>query len=56
MDEDEELYHLMNEEDDLYMGDNDNEDKTSSPQNNNVGCIYLIVLAALLLGLFFLIY
>ena len=55
MDEEELLYRLMNEEDDLYMGDRDDEEneKPSSSGNGNNGCIPLIVFAVLLLGMIF---
>ncbi len=61
MDEDEELYREMNEEDDYYMGDRDDEgdepDNTPnwessdcSPQNNT-GCLILLPLIVALMTL-----
>lgn len=49
MDEDEELYRQMNEEDDFYMGDKkiekEDENYSSNSQKNNSGCagIFLIL-------------
>ena len=43
MDEDEELFRLMNEEDDFYMGDTNENEKSPeqrvSSKNNNTGCV-----------------
>ena len=50
MDEDEELYREMNEEDDFYMGDKENNDEDenypSISQKKNSGCagIFLVLL------------
>ena len=40
MREDKELYRLMNENDDFYMGDNNEEDnrENDSKKNSDVGC------------------
>ena len=58
MDEDEEMYRLMNEEDDFYMGDTDegNDDVKEEPQVSGcskAGCITLIVILFILLWVFF---
>ena len=58
MDEDEEMYRLMNEEDDLYMGDTDDgdDDAREEPHINGcskAGCIPLFVILFLLLVIFF---
>ncbi|MDR1883091.1 MAG: hypothetical protein LBR26_09985 [Prevotella sp.] len=49
MDEDEELYRLMNEEDDFYMGDNELDEPSQSDLSNTNGCagvfLFMIVLA-----------
>jgi hypothetical protein len=44
MDEDEELYRLMNEEDDFYMGDEDDNASTG-----NAGCIGILLFVIFLL-------
>jgi hypothetical protein len=50
MDEDEELYRLMNEEDDFYMGDEDDNTNTG-----NAGCagIFLFVIILFIITLNF---
>jgi len=58
MDEDEEMYRLMNEEDGLYMGDTDDGDddvkeKSQVDGCSKAGCIPLIVISLILLGMFF---
>ena len=58
MDEDEEMYRLMNEEDGLYMGDaDDGEDDVREEHQaggcSKAGCIPLIVISFLLMGMFF---
>ena len=40
MDEDDELYRLMNEEDDFYMGDRDEDD---NKKTSNTGCIGVLL-------------
>ena len=48
MDEDEELYREMDEEDDFYMGDKTDNNLTNNKQynsaQNNSGCLTLIAL------------
>ena len=56
MDEDEEMYRLMNEDDEFYMGDTDDEDEDlkEEPQADRcsrVGCIPLIVILLILWGM-----
>jgi hypothetical protein len=58
MDEDEEMYRLMNKEDNLYMGDTDDgydDDKKESHAGgcSKAGCVPLIVILGILLGMFF---
>ena len=58
MDEDEEMYRLMNEEDDFYMGDTDERDDDVKEESQvdgygKVGCITLIVISVTLLVMFF---
>jgi len=46
MNEDEELYRLMNEEDDLYMGDKEKEnleEKSSDLNSNKNGCVGIFI-------------
>ena len=49
MDEEEELYRLMNEEDDFYMGDQEEivEQRASSEKVNNTGCFGLLLCVVL---------
>ena len=49
MNEDEELYRLMNEEDDFYMGDSEEEETAPSKKPNIVGCFGMFILAGILL-------
>jgi len=49
MDEDEELYRLMNEEDDLYMGDRSEED---NKKTSNIGCIGILLFMLIAGGVF----
>ncbi len=61
MDEDEELYRLMDEDDDFYMGDRDDEgDEPDNTPNykypvcsnsNNAGCMLLLPLIVALMSL-----
>ena len=58
MDEDEEMFRLMNEEDDLYMGDTDDGDDDVREEHqvggcSKAGCIPLIVISFILLKVFF---
>ena len=48
MDEDEELFRLMNEEDDLYMGDVDD---SSNIQSSNNGCAGMLSVILFLEGI-----
>ena len=50
MDEDEELFRLMNEEDDLYMGDSEEEETAPSKKPNIVGCFGMLILAGILVS------
>jgi len=46
MNQDEELYRLMNEEDDLYMGDKEKEnsdEKSSDLNSNKSGCVGIFI-------------
>ena len=57
MDEDEEMYRLMNEEDEFYMGDTDDGDDDVKEEFQkyrcrNAGCVPLIIISSMLLGLF----
>jgi hypothetical protein len=58
MDEDEEMYRLMNEEDEFYMGDTDDGDDDVKGESqkygcSKAGCVPLIIISSMLLGLFF---
>ena len=58
MDEDEEMYRLMNEEDEFYMGDTDDSDGDVKEESQveglgKAGCIPLSVISIALLGMFF---
>ena len=55
MDEDEELYRLMNEEDDFYMG-NKEDDKEDDGKRTNVGCIGMLFLCCFLVVFLFVSY
>ena len=48
MDEDEEQYRLMNEEDDWYMGDNNEEDngRDNDKKTSNIGCVGILLFLA----------
>ena len=55
MDEDEELYREMNEDDPFYMGDRDdddenekNDDDSQKKENNNDGCLSVIAVFVLI--------
>ena len=48
MNEDEELYRLMNEEDNLYMGDSEEEETTPSKKLNVFSCFGVLILAGIL--------
>jgi len=49
MDEDEELHRLMNEEDDLYMGDHSEED---NKKTSNTRCIDMLLFMSIAGGRF----
>ena len=51
MDE-EELYRLMNEEDELYMGDSE-EETASSKEKNNTGCFGILLAGIFIVSSFF---
>ena len=43
MNEDEELYRLMNEDDDLYMGNKDDNREDDNKKTSNVGCVGMLL-------------
>ena len=53
MNENEELYRLMNEEDDLYMGDKEDSPKID---NKNSGCVQLFVCLTIIIIILFFFY
>ena len=53
MDEDEELYRLMNEEDDFYMGNKDDDKEDDGKRTSNIGCAGMLFLCCFLVVLLF---
>ena len=52
MDEEEELFRLMNEDDELYMGDSEEEEIAPSKKLNIFGCFGMLILAGILVCFF----
>ena len=47
MDENEELYRLMNEDDDFYMGNKDDDKEDDEKKTSNIGCAGMLFLCCL---------
>ena len=43
MNEEEELYRLMNEEDDFYMGNKEDDRENDNKKTSNIGCIGMLL-------------
>ena len=53
MNEEEELYRLMNEEDGFYMGNKEDDRENDNKKTSNIGCIGMLLLCCFLAVLLF---